>query len=81
MEIQVTSSRAGFCVLGGFGFGLFKENEAEQDLAGADAVQAREDDLEDLRSERLAIVRIASLNPTTTISLEEMLARTNCYPL
>lgn len=60
---------------------FFREDEAEQDLAGADALQTREDDLEDLRSERLAIARIASLDPTTTISLEEMLARTNCYPL
>jgi antitoxin StbD len=59
----------------------FKDNNAEQNVVGVDAVQTRADELEDLRSELLALARIASLDLSTTLSLEEMEARTNYYPV
>ncbi|VVN66899.1 hypothetical protein [Pseudomonas fluorescens] len=41
-------------------------------LIGVDAYQARQDELEDLRSEILAIERLSSLDNTVTVSLEDM---------
>lgn len=44
-------------------------------LIGVDAYQALQDELEDLRSEILAIERLSSLDNTVTVSLEDMEVR------
>ena len=54
---------------------IFKDNEAAAVLVGIDAYQALQDELEDLRSELLAIERLASLDNDVTVSLEDMEAR------
>ncbi|MEK1939752.1 MAG: type II toxin-antitoxin system Phd/YefM family antitoxin [Pseudomonas sp.] len=54
---------------------IFKDNEPAAVLVGVDAYQAMRDELEDLRAELLAIERIASLDTSTTVSLEDMEAR------
>lgn len=51
---------------------IFKDNEPAAVLVGVDAYQALQDELEDLRAERIAIERLSSLNEITTVSLEEM---------
>lgn len=54
---------------------IFKDNEPAAVLVGVDAYQALQDELEDLRSELLAIERLPSLDNTVTVSLEDMEAR------
>jgi antitoxin StbD len=51
---------------------IFKDNEPAAVLVGVDAYQALQDELEDLRAERIAIERLSSLNEMNTVSLEEM---------
>jgi antitoxin StbD len=51
---------------------IFKDNEPAAVLLGIDAYQALQDELEDLRAERLAIERLSTLNEMNTVSLEEM---------
>ncbi|MCD5971533.1 type II toxin-antitoxin system Phd/YefM family antitoxin [Pseudomonas quasicaspiana] len=54
---------------------IFKDNEPAAVLIGVDAYQALQDELEDLRAERLAIERLPTLNDQNTVSLEDMEAR------
>ena len=54
---------------------IFKDNEPVAVLVGIDAYQAMQDELEDLRSELLAINRLPSLENEVTVSLEDMEAR------
>lgn len=54
---------------------VFKDNEPAAVLIGIDAYQTLQDDLEDLRSELLAIERLASVENDVTVSLEDMEAR------
>lgn len=54
---------------------IFKDNEPAAVLVGIDAYQSLQDELEDLRSELLAIERLPSLDNDVTVSLEEMEAR------
>ena len=54
---------------------IFKDNEPAAVLVGIDAYQALQDELEDLRSELLAIERLPSLDNDVTVSLEDMEAR------
>jgi antitoxin StbD len=54
---------------------IFKDNEPAAVLVGVEAYQALQDELEDLRSELLAIERLPSLDNTDTVSLEDMEAR------
>ncbi|MDR9751748.1 type II toxin-antitoxin system Phd/YefM family antitoxin [Pseudomonas sp. SZMC_28357] len=54
---------------------IFKDNEPAAVLVGVQAYQALQDELEDLRSELLAIERLPSLDDTVTVSLEEMDSR------
>ena len=54
---------------------IFKDNEPAAVLVGVQAYQALQDELEDLRSELLAIERLRSLDETKTLSLEDMEAR------
>nr|WP_244657311.1 type II toxin-antitoxin system Phd/YefM family antitoxin [Pseudomonas sp. CFBP 13719] len=54
---------------------IFKDNEPAAVLVGIDAYQAMQDELEDLRSELLAIERLPSLDNDVTVSLEDMEAR------
>lgn len=54
---------------------IFKDNEPAAVLVGVNAYQALQDELEDLRSELLAIERLSSLDNTVTVSLEDMEAR------
>ena len=54
---------------------IFKDNEPAAVLMGVNAYQALQDELEDLRSEILAIERLSSLDDTVTVSLEDMEAR------
>ena len=54
---------------------IFKDNEPAAVLIGVDAFQAMQDELEDLRAERLASERLLSLNDENTVSLEDMEAR------
>ncbi|MFJ4383782.1 type II toxin-antitoxin system Phd/YefM family antitoxin [Pseudomonas sp. NPDC089408] len=54
---------------------IFKDNEPAAVLVGVEAYQALQDELEDLRAELLAIERLATLDNTTTVSLEDMEAR------
>jgi antitoxin StbD len=54
---------------------IFKDNEPAAVLVGVNAYQALQDELEDLRSEILAIERLSSLDNTVTVSLEDMEAR------
>lgn len=54
---------------------IFKDNEPAAVLVGVNAYQALQDELEDLRSELLAIERLPSLDNTVTVSLEDMEAR------
>ncbi|HHK0379390.1 TPA: type II toxin-antitoxin system Phd/YefM family antitoxin [Pseudomonas aeruginosa] len=51
---------------------IFKDNEPAAVLIGVETFQAMQDELEDLRSERLAIERLATLDESSTISHEEM---------
>ena len=54
---------------------IFKDNEPAAVLIGVNAYQAMQDELEDLRAERLAIERLSTLDETNTVSLEDMEAR------
>lgn len=54
---------------------IFKDNEPAAVLVGIDTYQAMQDELEDLRSELLAIERLPSVENDVTVSLEEMEAR------
>ncbi|MCU9948986.1 type II toxin-antitoxin system Phd/YefM family antitoxin [Pseudomonas solani] len=54
---------------------IFKDNEPAAVLMGVATYQALQDELEDLRAERLAIERLATLDETKTLSLEDMEAR------
>jgi antitoxin StbD len=54
---------------------IFKDNEPAAVLIGIDAYQSLQDELEDLRSELLAIERIARLDMSNTVSLEDMEVR------
>ncbi|MFJ4066247.1 type II toxin-antitoxin system Phd/YefM family antitoxin [Pseudomonas sp. NPDC089996] len=54
---------------------IFKDNEPAAVLIGVDAFQAMQDELEDLRADRLASERLLSLNDENTVSLEDMEAR------
>jgi antitoxin StbD len=54
---------------------IFKDNEPAAVLVGVNTYQALQDELEDLRSELLAIDRLRSLDETNTLSLEEMEAQ------
>lgn len=54
---------------------IFKDNEPAAVLIGVEAYQAMQDELEDLRADRLASERLFSLNEQTTVSLEDMEAR------
>ena len=54
---------------------IFKDNEPAAVLLGVQAYQALQDELEDLRSELLAIERLRSLDETKTLSLEDMEAQ------
>lgn len=65
---QITSGEVSHLV-------IFKDNAPAAILMGVEAYQALRDELEDLRAERLAIERMASLDETQTVSLEEMEAR------
>ncbi|RZI60522.1 MAG: type II toxin-antitoxin system Phd/YefM family antitoxin [Pseudomonas sp.] len=51
---------------------IFKDNEPAAVLVGVDAYQALQDELEDLRAERMAIERLSTLNEMNTVSLEDM---------
>jgi antitoxin StbD len=54
---------------------IFKDNEPAAVLLGVDAYQALQDELEDLRAERLAIERLPTLSDQNTVSLEDMEVR------
>lgn len=54
---------------------IFKDNEPAAVLMSVDAYQTLQDELEDLRADRLAIDRLSTLNEKNTVSLEEMEAR------
>lgn len=54
---------------------IFKDNEPAAVLVGVDTYQALQDELEDLRAERLAIERLSSLDIKNSVSLEDMEAR------
>lgn len=54
---------------------IFKNNEPAAVLVGIETYQALQDELEDLRSELLAIERLPSLDNDVTVSLEDMEAR------
>ncbi len=54
---------------------IFKDNEPAAVLVGVNTYQALQDELEDLRSELLAIERLRSLDETNTLSLEDMEAQ------
>ena len=54
---------------------IFKDNEPAAVLVGVEAYQALQDELEDLRAERLAIERLSTLDKQKTVSLEDMEAR------
>lgn len=54
---------------------IFKDNEPAAVLVGVDTYQALQDELEDLRAERLAIERLSTLDIQNTVSLEDMKAR------
>jgi antitoxin StbD len=54
---------------------IFKDNEPAAVLVGIETYQALQDELEDLRSELLAIERLPSLDNDVTVSLEDMEAR------
>lgn len=51
---------------------IFKDNEPAAVLLGVDAYQAMQDELEDLRSERIAIERLSRPDNQNTVSLEDM---------
>jgi antitoxin StbD len=51
---------------------IFKDNEPAAVLVGVDTYQALQDELEDLRAERMAVERLSSLNEMNTVSLEDM---------
>ncbi|MGE7992649.1 type II toxin-antitoxin system Phd/YefM family antitoxin [Pseudomonas sp. NPDC089554] len=54
---------------------IFKDNEPAAVLMGVQAFQAMQDELDDLRADRLAAERLLSLNEDNTVSLEDMEAR------
>lgn len=54
---------------------IFKDNEPAAVLVGVDTYQALQDELEDLRAERMAIERLSSLDMNNAVSLEDMEAR------
>ncbi|ATP47659.1 MULTISPECIES: type II toxin-antitoxin system Phd/YefM family antitoxin [unclassified Pseudomonas] len=54
---------------------IFKDNEPAAVLIGVEAYQAMQDELEDLRAERLAAERLLSLKEENSVSLEDMEAR------
>ncbi|MFK3724038.1 type II toxin-antitoxin system Phd/YefM family antitoxin [Pseudomonas monteilii] len=51
---------------------IFKDNEPAAVLIGVEAYQSLQDELEDLRADRLASERLLSLDESTTVSLEDM---------
>ncbi|HKS13235.1 MAG TPA: type II toxin-antitoxin system Phd/YefM family antitoxin [Pseudomonas sp.] len=65
---EVTSGEATHLV-------IFKDNEPAAVLVGVEAYQAMQDELEDLRAERLASERLLTLDEANTVSLEDMEAR------
>lgn len=65
---EVTSGEATHLV-------IFKDNEPAAVLVGVEAYQALQDELEDLRAERLASERMLTLDEGKTVSLEDMEAR------
>lgn len=54
---------------------IFKDNEPAAVLVGIEAFQTMQDELEDLRTERLAAERLLSLKTSELVSLEDMEAR------
>ena len=54
---------------------IFKNNEPAAVLVSVEAYQALQDELKDLRAERLAIERLTTLNENNTMSLADMEAR------
>lgn len=54
---------------------IFKDNEPAAVLMGVDTFQAMQDELEDLRAERLASERLLTLDDESCMSLEDMEAR------
>jgi len=54
---------------------IFKDNEPAAVLMGVDTFQAMQDELEDLRAERLASERLLTLEDEICVSLEDMEAR------
>jgi antitoxin StbD len=54
---------------------IFDDDEPAAVLLSVNAYQALQDELEDLRSERLAIERLPGVDTDMTLSLEEMNAR------
>ncbi|OEC33950.1 antitoxin StbD [Pseudomonas cuatrocienegasensis] len=54
---------------------IFKDNEPAAVLIGVEAFQAMQDELEDLRADNLAAVRLSSLKDNATVSFEDMEAR------
>ena len=54
---------------------IIDDDEPAVVLLSVDAYQALQDELEDLRSERLAIERLPGIDSDATLSLEEMNAR------
>lgn len=54
---------------------ILNDNEPAAVLVGVNTYQALQDELEDLRSELLAIDRLRSLDDTNTLSLEDMEAQ------
>ncbi|MBA1192598.1 type II toxin-antitoxin system Phd/YefM family antitoxin [Pseudomonas entomophila] len=51
---------------------IFKDNEPAAVLIGVEAYQSLQDELEDLRADRLASERLLSLDESNTVSLEDM---------
>lgn len=54
---------------------IIDDHEPAAVLLSVDAYQALQDELEDLRSERLAIERLPGIDSDVTVNLEEMNAR------
>lgn len=54
---------------------IFKDNEPAAVLMGVQAYQALQDELDDLRAERLAGERLLTLKEENTVSFEDMEAR------
>ncbi|MBF7143389.1 type II toxin-antitoxin system Phd/YefM family antitoxin [Pseudomonas sp. hsmgli-8] len=54
---------------------IFNDNEPPAVLVGVNTYQALQDELEDLRSELLAIERLRSFDEANTLTLEDMEAQ------